>query len=172
MRRGAALGTFGLLLVAACGGGPGVAPRSAALAEPRPDWSTGLDRLMPAIQACLADRTAGEAAVGVTKAWPIGRQLAGVRVLREDGGRVDCVAAAEGDRVFLTERVREDSRLQGERDPLYTPQGLPPPKSPCLANAAADGGWLSYDVCRDPRPIGSAAAPRPPDRPPPSVQEG
>ena len=162
MRPVAAPGTCGLLLLlAACVGAPGVPQRAAARLEPRPDWSTDLGRLLPAIRACLADQDAGgAAAVGVTKAWPIGERLAGARVLQEDGQRVDCVAAAEGDRVFLTERVHAGSRLQGERDPLYTPGDRPPPRSPCLASAAADNGWLSYDVCRDPRPIGSAAAPR------------
>lgn len=173
MRRVAALGTCGLVLLAACAGGPEGPQRQAAhgLAPPA-DWSTGLGELMPAIRACLADREAGAGAVGVTKAWPIGQQLAGVRLLQEDGDRVDCVAAAGGDEVFLTERVHEASHLQGERDPLFTPAAHTPPNSPCLQSSAAAEGWLSYDVCRNPRPIGSAAMRRAPARTPAPAREG
>ena len=159
-----------LLLTAACAGEPGgtsrgaaaggatAAPARAAALAPRPDWSVDLPELMPGIAACLArPGAAGAKPVGVTKAWPIGEALVGVRLLEPGDRRLDCVAASAGDRVFLTEPVRPDSRLQGERDPLFTPAPLTPPRSPCLERAAVTEGWLSYDVCRDPRPIGRAA---------------
>ena len=169
MRRLAALSTCAILLLAACTVEPHGTSGGTSALEPRPDWSTALPQLLPGIRACLLD--GGEDAVGVTKAWPIGLKLTGVRVLEEDGGRVDCVAAVGGDRVFLTERVPAASRLPGERDPLYTPAARRPPASPCLESTAAAEGWISYDVCRDPRPIGQAADRAPPPRMPALPQE-
>jgi hypothetical protein len=49
--------------------------------------------------------------------------LAGVRVLRADGRRLDCVAAADGRRVVLTEPVVAGSRRAQEEAPLFTPKG-------------------------------------------------
>jgi hypothetical protein len=176
MRRVGALGTCGLVLLASCTGGADPSGRARQALPVRPDWSTGLPRLLPGIRACLAE-TSGTGA-GVTKAWPIGLGLTGVRLLESSGERLDCVAVADGDRVLLTEPVRATSRLPGERDPLYTPPSSSPPESACLRTATAtsgDGepvGWLSYDICRDPRPIGAAAGIKEPARQPAMPQEG
>lgn len=161
MRRVPGLGVAGLLLLAACGAGPPPSRpvASGTVPEPPPDWSTGLPRLLPGIRACLKDDGAG--AIGVTKAWPIGLRLVGVRVLRDAGERVDCVAAEDGDRVFLTERVLEASQLPGERDPLFTPGARRPAGDACVQSSEVAEGWLSYDVCRDPRPVGPAASRQP-----------
>jgi hypothetical protein len=167
MRRVAALGPAGLVLLLATCAAPEqsatparVATRSAL--EPRPDWTTELPRLLPGIQVCL--REAGQPAVGVTKAWPIGEDLTGVRLLTAGGERLDCVAGVNGGRILLTERVWTVSQLPGEREPLFTPAPAEaPPTSACLAVSAArdrtgtDVGWLSYDVCRQPRPSGPSA---------------
>ena len=59
-------------------------------------------------------------AVAVTKAWPIASGLTGVRVQKANGDRVDCIATENGRGVLLTEPVRTASRLEGERDPLFT----------------------------------------------------
>lgn len=173
MRRAAALGTSGLVLLAACAGDPSPPPRAAASEdlEPRPDWSADLPQLMPAVTACLAHVEDGARPVGVTKAWPMGFGLVGVRLLEPDESRVDCVAAVDGARVLLTEHVHPGSRLQGERDPLFTPATREPPKSPCLESSRVDQGWLSYDICRTPRPLGPAAS-RPPTRPRSGREEG
>lgn len=155
MRRAAALSSAILLVLTACV--TQQAERAHRALEPRVDWSAALPRLLPGIRTCLAE--GGRGAVGVTKAWPIGRDLTGVRLLEENGQRLDCIAVANGARVLLTERVREASRLPGEHDPLFTPADRNPPQSPCLANEAASDakgarvGWLSYDTCRDPRPF-------------------
>ena len=155
MRRAAALSSAILLVLTACA--TQQAERSHRALEPRVDWSAALPRLLPGIRACLAE--GGSGTVGVTKAWPIGRDLTGVRLLEENGQRLDCVAVANGARVLLTERVREASKLPGEHDPLFTPADRDLPQSPCLASeTAADAGgalvgWLSYDTCRDPRPF-------------------
>ena len=176
MRRVGALGTCGLMLLASCTGETQAPGRTKQALPARPDWSTGLPRLLPGIRVCLAQ--AGGAGAGVTKAWPISLGLTGVRVLAASGDRLDCVAA-DGDRVLLTEPVLPASRLLGERDPLFTPASLSPPEGACLRTATAtlgDGetvGWLSYDICRNPRPIGAEATIKEPARPRAAVpQEG
>jgi hypothetical protein len=182
MRRVAALGTLGLALLTACSSGVEPAPPVAvaeapALQQPRPDWSVGLPRLLPGIGACVEE--ADGRAVGVTKAWPIAMGLTGVRLLQPGGERLDCVAEADGAQVLLTERVWSTSRLPGEREPLFTPApSAEPPRDACQQVTAArdeagDGvGWLSYDVCRQPRPAGPSAKLGEPPRAPPSNGEG
>jgi hypothetical protein len=176
MSRCAALGAAGLLALAGCAasGDPPAPSRTAArtVSEPRPDWATELPGLLPAIRACLD--AFGQPAVGVTKAWPIAESLAGVRVLAPGGERLDCVAEAEGGDVLLTEKVWAASQLPGEREPLFTPESQSEPaSSSCLSVSVArdtvgeDVGWLSYDVCRHPRPAGPSAEADVPPRPPP-----
>jgi hypothetical protein len=168
MRGVAALSLSGLALLAACGGEPGQPSRAvaAAVAPPsRADWSTGLQQLLPGIRACLAG--SGGSPIGVTKAWRIGQSLTGVRLLEQDGSRLDCVAEADGGRVLLTEKVRPASRLVGERNPLYTPTAQRPSGDSCVErtvardDAGAEVGWLSYEACREPGFIGPSAGIKP-----------
>ena len=177
MRRVAALGAAGFVILAACSASepPPVVSHTAVrpVPEPRPDWAAALPVLLPAIRACLDE--SGQSAVGVTKAWPIAEGLTGVRLLAPGGERTDCVASSSDGNVLLTEKVWTVSQLPGEREPLYTPvNATRPPHSTCLAvspardNAGGNVGWLSYDVCRQPGPNGhsarnDAAPPLPPD---------
>jgi hypothetical protein len=181
MGRVAALGILSLALLPACAAGtaPPAPPRTAAAEAPapRPDWSTDLPGLLPGIRACLGE--ADGHAVAVTKAWPIATGLTGVRLLEPGGERLDCVAAADGAGVLLTERVWSVSRLPGERDPLFTPASAAEPRhASCLQVATArdragDGvGWLSYDVCREPRAAGPSAELEEPRRPARQCGEG
>lgn len=137
---------------------------SAVAFDERPDWSTALPELLPGIRACLTD--AGAAAAGVTKAWPITTGLTGVRVLKADGARYDCIATNDGRAVILTEPVRSLSHLEGESDPLYTPSAAPPSHAACVetnpVEAAGNGGWLSYDDCSQPRAVKPSAEVDPP----------
>lgn len=169
-----------LLLLAGCGTarpGGGTAPRQ------DPGWSVELASLLPAIRACLA---ADGAAAAVTGAWPMARDLAGVRILRADGGRSDCVAAADGRRVVLTEPVPAGSRRTLEEAPLFTPRDRgEPPRGPCVATVPAvvgaeRVGWLSYTAPAATCDVGQVGptpsagrrggSPTPPARPPlPSV---
>ena len=177
MRRVAAVGMAGLVLVTACAApekaaAPARATTGSAL-EPRADWSTELPSLLPVIRTCLAE--SGQPAVGVTKAWPIGESLAGVRMLKASGERVDCVAELNGGDILLTERVWTISQLPGEHEPLFTPgPAKAPSSSACTTVAVArdaqggDVGWLSYDVCRQPRPTGPSAEVDTPRRPVPN----
>jgi hypothetical protein len=167
MRRVAAVGMAGLALVAACTGpqeaaAPPRATTAGSALEPRPDWSMELPALLPGIKTCLAE--SGQPAVGVTKAWAIGDKLAGVRILKPGGERLDCVAELDGSDILLTERVWTVSQLPGEHEPLFTPGPTKAPSSNnCTTVSVArdavgrDIGWLSYDVCRQPRPTGPSA---------------
>lgn len=170
MGRVAAWGVLAAMAVAGCAA-PEPPPPSArsvtgAALEPRPDWATDLPELLPAIRACLD--TGEQTPVGVTKAWPIAENLAGVRLLTPGGERVDCVAEAAGGDVLLTERVWTVSQLPGEREPLFTPSSQArPTSSACLSVAVArdargdDVGWFTYDVCRQARAAGPSADARP-----------
>lgn len=167
------LGMAGLAVLAGCAGAE--PHRVAGMTAPQPrtqqqsDWATDLSGLLPAIEACLQDSTVSP--VGVTKAWPIAEDLTGVRLLTPGGERVDCVAVADGSGIVLTEKVWTVSQLAGERSPLFTPTSANRPSaSQCLSvSVAHDGagqvvGWLSHDVCRQPRAARPSAAiePRPP----------
>lgn len=174
MGRVSALGAVGVLALAGCVVPEQPPAREMAAArtvpEPRPDWATELPELLPAIRACLG--ASGKPAVGVTKAWTIAESLAGVRVLAPGGERLDCVTESAGGDVLLTEKVWTVSQLPGEREPLFTPRSQSqPPSSACLSVSVArdavggDVGWLSYDVCRQPRPTGPSAEVQPPRRP-------
>ena len=163
MRRATVAAAMALTLPLLEGCGRSTARHSAtAKAPPEPGWSFELAALMPAIRACLAEN--GTAAA-VTRAWPMANDLAGVRVLRADGGRLDCVAAADGRRVVLTEPVVAGSRRAQEEAPLFTPKGGEPPRGPCVATVPAvvgaeRVGWLSYAGCDGREGPPSAAARR------------
>lgn len=158
-------GMFGLVALAGCSPDVTASRHPSAVAfEERPDWSTALPELLPGIRTCLAN--AGAAAAGVTKAWPITAGLTGVRVLRTDGSRYDCIATDDGRGVILTEPVRSLSHLEGESDPLYTPSAAEPTHAACVETNPADGdggtGWLSYDDCSRPRAVKPSAEVDPP----------
>jgi hypothetical protein len=116
-----------------------------------PGWSAELAALLPAIKACVGE-VEGTAS-GITRAWTMANSLAGVRVLREDGTRLDCVASDAGDRVVMVQPVWRGSRLRGEAAPLYTPGDRRPPEGPCVQTVPAvvsneRVGWLSYGACK------------------------
>ena len=163
MRRATVAAAMALTLPLLEGCGRSTARHSAtAEAPPEPGCSFELATLLPAIRACLAEN--GTAAA-VTRAWPMANDLAGVRVLRADGGRLDCVAAADGRRVVLTEPVVAGSRRAQEEAPLFTPKGGEPPRGPCVATVPAvvgaeRVGWLSYAGCDGREGPPSAAARR------------
>ncbi len=171
------LGMMGFCLLVACKAEPPAAPRpvAATALEPRADWSMELPRLMPGITVCL--EKAGPA-VAVTKAWPIGLELTGARLLEADGKRVDCVAAGDGSAVLLVEPVRVASVLSGERDPLYTPGAAAPPRTSCLETTpvqdqtGGDVGWLSYEGCGPTRTVKPSAQVEPQRRAAPRDSAG
>lgn len=160
MRPVLGLGLLGLVIVAGCSPDVAASRHASALPfEEKPDWSTALPELLPGIRACLAD--GGAAAAGVTKAWPITSGLTGVRVLKTDGARYDCIATDDGRGVILVEPVRSLSHLEGESNPLYTPSPTEPTHAACVETNPVEGdvnaGWLSYDDCGRPRAIKPSA---------------
>ena len=164
------LGMAGLATLAACAGAGPPSVTGGAVPEPlsqlHPDWAADLSALLPAIEACLQDSAVS--AIGVTKAWPIAEDLTGVRLLTPGGERIDCVAVADGSGIVLTEKVWSVSQLGGERSPLFTPAAVHRPSaSQCVSvSEARDGagqvvGWLSDDICRQPRSARPSAAIQP-----------
>lgn len=154
-----------LVLVAACSSDVAESRHASTVAfEEKPDWSAALPELLPGIRACLAD--SGATGAGVTKAWPITAGLTGVRVLRTDGTRYDCIATDDGRGVVLTEPVRASSHLEGESAPLYTPSPDEPAHAACIetnpVEEDGEAGWLSYDDCSQPRAVKPSAEVEPP----------
>ncbi len=150
-----------LLALAACAG----AGRRGQEAASLPGWSVELAALLPAINACVDEADAS----AVTRAWGMARSLAGVRVVRGDGSRVDCVASDAGDRVVLVQPVAAGSHLDDEAAPLYTPPDHAPPQGRCVATVPAvvserQVGWLSYGTCAPRAGDVPAAAPAPAGR--------
>jgi starvation-inducible outer membrane lipoprotein len=165
MRAGPSVGALALTaLLAGCGTLPKAARAPAPATEP--GWSADLQDLLPAIDTCLAQGGAR----AVTRAWPMAEHLAGVRLLKEDGSRLDCVAAQSGGKVVLVQPVRPSSRIDDEAAPLYTPDDRQPPQGRCVATTPAlvgarRVGWLSYPTCPGvplPRPPAEGLAPIPP----------
>lgn len=159
---------LGLLLLAACAetgieepvSTGGAALTAAATVEPVSDWSTQLQLLLPAIDACLASV---KGAVGVTKGWIVETRFGGARVLTATKDRFDCIASKDGAMVLLTEQVPASSQLAGELEPLFTPGSGSPPRTSCyetrdaLDASGARVGWLSYETCRHPRRLPTTA---------------
>jgi hypothetical protein len=172
-----ALGVIGLVLLSGCAPDAPPPQRRAAPTAigPKADWSLELPRLLPGINACLAQT---DRAVGVTKAWPIEYDLTGARLLKEDGERLDCVVAGDGSAILLTEPVRAASLLAGEREPLYTPGRVAPRQTSCLDavpvadETGSEVGWLSYDSCQRPRVGTPSAKIEPPRQPKPRDEAG
>jgi hypothetical protein len=154
------------LLLGACAGAVKHRPASTESAL-EPAWSADLPELIAAIDACLAHDGSARA---VTRAWPMAEHLAGVRLLKEDGSRLDCVASESGAKVVLLQPVHASSHVDDEAAPLFTPGDHQPPAGRCVTTAPAmvgarRVGWLSYPACPGlplPPPPSEGLAPIPP----------
>ena len=155
------------LLLGACAGPVKHRPASTEPAL-EPAWSADLPELIAAIDACLAhDRGSARA---VTRAWPMAEHLAGVRLLKQDGSRLDCVASESGAKVVLLQPVHASSHVDDEAAPLFTPADHQPPAGRCVTTTPAmvgarRVGWLSYPTCPGvplPPPPAEGLAPIPP----------
>jgi putative lipoprotein len=131
---------------------PGSYPLFGPAARSADDWSRFLFDLMPAIQACL------RAPVGdlprVVKAWPMNHGMVGVRLQNIDGGRDQCIAAADGSAVDQVELLgAEAERAPGEGNSIFTPAEGAYPGGACFRHErveTTDGrflGWLSARTC-------------------------
>jgi hypothetical protein len=131
---------------------PGDYPLFEPAAKPAGDWSWLLFDLMPAIGTCLRERVGD--LPRVVKAWPMNHGMIGVRVQNIDGGRHQCIAAADGSAVDQVEPVPfEAAPGPGEGDPIFTPADGAYPGGACFRHErvqSADGrflGWLSTRTC-------------------------
>jgi putative lipoprotein len=131
---------------------PGDYPPFDPLAKPTGDWSRLLLDLMPAIDACL------RAAVGdlprVVKAWPLNHGMVGVRLQNIDGGRHQCIAAADGSAVDRVEQLALDAApAPGENKSIFTPAAGAYPGGTCFRHERVETepgrflGWLSARTC-------------------------
>jgi membrane-bound inhibitor of C-type lysozyme len=116
------------------------------------DWSRFLLELMPAINACLREPVGD--LPRVVKAWPMNHGMVGVRLQNIDGGRHQCIAAANGAAVDRVELLGfEAARAPGEGTPIFTPADGAYPGAACFRHErveTADGwfvGWLSGRIC-------------------------
>jgi putative lipoprotein len=131
---------------------PGSYPLFGPAARSADDWSRFLFDLMPAISTCL------RAPVGdlprVVKAWPMNHGMVGVRLQNSDGGRHQCIAAADGSALDRIELLgAEAERAPGEGNPIFTPADGAYPGGACFRHErveTTDGrflGWLSARTC-------------------------
>jgi putative lipoprotein len=130
---------------------PGGHPLFDPAAKTADDWSRFLLDLMPAINACLREPVGD--LPRVVKAWPMNHGMVGVRLQNIDGGRHQCIAAADGAPVDQVELLAFDAAPAPEGDPVFTPADGAYPGGACFRHErveAADGrflGWLSARVC-------------------------
>ena len=131
---------------------PGNYPLFDPAARSADDWSRLLFDLMPAIGTCLREPVGD--LPRVIKAWPMNHGMVGVRLQNIDGGRHQCIAAADGSAVDQVELLAvEAERAPGEGNPIFTPADGAYPGGACFRHErveTADGrflGWLSTRTC-------------------------
>ena len=131
---------------------PGAFPVADPQKLPKDAWARYLPELLPAINACAARRD--EARVWVTKAWPMNKGMAGVRLRRYGGGWWQCTARQDGLKVDRFQSLPPTERpLPGEGMILFTPIGKSLPAGECYQHERVLGakgdfvGWLSFNTC-------------------------
>ena len=131
---------------------PGSYPLFDAAARSADDWSRFLFDLMPAISTCLREPVGD--LPRVVKAWPMNHGMVGVRLQNIDGGRHQCIAAADGSAVDRLELLgAEAERAPGEGNAIFTPADGAYPGGACFRHErveTTDGrflGWLSARTC-------------------------
>ena len=131
---------------------PGSYPLFDAATRSADDWSRFLFDLMPAISTCLREPVGD--LPRVVKAWPMNHGMVGVRLQNIDGGRHQCIAAADGSAVDRLELLgAEAERAPGEGNAIFTPADGAYPGGACFRHErveTTDGrflGWLSARTC-------------------------
>jgi uncharacterized membrane protein len=126
----------------------GAAPAFDAANKAEGDWSRLLPSLSAAVSRCAFD--AGVATDVVTKAWPMNRGKATVR-LRDSGlARFDCVVDLGSGEIESVQPVAEGEQAPGEGSPLWLPVRENPPVLHCgrvervAGDDGATTGWLHY----------------------------
>jgi putative lipoprotein len=131
---------------------PGGYPLFDPAARPADDWSRLLFDLMPAIGTCLREPVGD--LPRVIKAWPMNHGMVGVRLQNIDGGRHQCIAAADGSAVEQVDLLgAEAERTPGEGNPVFTPADGAYPGRACFSHERVETtdrrflGWLSARTC-------------------------
>ncbi len=128
------------------------APVFAAAGKPAGDWSRALPELGRAVLRCAFD--GGVVTEGVSKAWPLNRGKAAVRLVDSGGDRFDCLVDLGTGDIESVQPVPAGDIQAGEDQPRWLPPGETRPVLPCgrVERIEADGGlltgWLHYtDGC-------------------------
>lgn len=112
-------------------------------------WASDLDSLLPAINLC----TARAASQPVKILYAQGRDVTIVRVEDGSGERFECAVKAGDAAVRSFEPLGSRDFLQGESDPVFTPQGNTPPRGRCNEtveakdNAGRVVGNITFSRC-------------------------
>jgi hypothetical protein len=131
---------------------PGNYPLFESAAKSADDWSRFLLDLMPPINTCL------RAPVGdlprVIRAWPMNHGMVGACLQNIDGGRHQCIAAADGSAIDRVELLgAEAERPPRAGNSIFTPADGAYPGGACFRHERVetkDGrflGWLSVRTC-------------------------
>lgn len=141
--------------------GPAQVPIGSLIDRPGEDWSRYLADMLPVIQACFP---LVSGAARITKAWPMNRGMAGVRIESRDGRRWDCVAPLVGGSIDSLRPVEpEEPALPGEGLPVFVPGAGSQPEGcarfeQVVEPEGAVRGWLSVGRCATVAPITPPAA--------------
>ena len=116
------------------------------------DWSRALPTLGPAVLRCAFD--GGVVTEGASKAWPLNRGKAAVRLVDSGGDRFDCLVDLGSGDIESVKPVPAADILPGEDQPRWLPPGENRPVLTCgrVERIETDGGlvtgWLHYtDGC-------------------------
>lgn len=129
----------------------GCARTAAHASRASKSWADTLSQYLPAIDSCLARVQAKPGRV--TIAYPGEEGQTSVRLLEADGGRSECVVAADGTTVASVEALADRNIVAGERDPLFTRAPTQAPQGSCYATESVAGsngatiGYLSRKTC-------------------------
>ena len=128
------------------------APVFDAAGKPEQDWSRWLPTLGPAVLRCAFD--GGVVTEGASKAWPMNRGKAMVRLVDSGGDRFDCLVDLGSGDITSVQPVPADDTVPGEDQPRWLPPGEQRPVLSCgrVERVQTDGGlvtgWLHYtDGC-------------------------
>ena len=112
------------------------------------DWTRLLPDLGQAVLRCAFD--GGVATAGASKAWPMNRGKAMVRLVDTDDARFDCLVDLGSGDIESVQPVAVGDRVPGEDQPRWLPPGDTPPVLGCgrvervLAGGDLVTGYLHY----------------------------
>lgn len=124
------------------------APVFDAAGKSSDDWSRALPTVGPAVLRCAFD--GGVVTEGVSKAWPMNRGKAMVRLVDSGNDRFDCLVDLGSGDIESVEPVAAGATVPGEDQPRWLPPGETRPVLHCgrVERIQTEGGlvtgWLHY----------------------------